>query len=73
MTRKNGIPTWINLYYVLVMKDRGIIRSLQEYREVYRAAALMIEDMDEKELETVGKIIMEPTEIVDRFRCFPRL
>ena len=73
MTRKNGIPTWINLYYVLVMKDRGIIRSLQEYREVYRAAALMIEDMDEKELETVGKIIMEPTEIVDKFRCFPRL
>lgn len=73
MTRKNEIPTWINLYYVLVMKDRGIIRSLQEYRSVYRAAALMIEDMDEKELETVGKIIMEPTETVDRFRCFPRL
>ncbi len=73
MTRKNGIPTWINLYYVLVMKDRGIIRSLQEYRAVYRAAVLLTEDMDENELETVGKIIMEPTETADRFRCFPRL
>ena len=73
MTRKNGIPTWINLYYVLVMKDRGIIRSLQEYTATYRAVTLMIEDMDEDGIETVGKIIMKPKEPMDRFRCFPRL
>lgn len=73
MTRKNGIPTWINLYYVLVMKERGIIRTLQEYRAVYRAALLLIEDMDENELEAVGEIVMSTKGYVDRFRCFPRI
>ncbi|WP_026496667.1 hypothetical protein [Butyrivibrio sp. WCD3002] len=68
MTRKNGIPTWINLYYVLVMKERGIVRSLQEYTATYKAVILMIEDMDEDEIEAVGKIIMKSKEPIDRFR-----
>ncbi|WP_029319639.1 hypothetical protein [Butyrivibrio sp. AE3004] len=47
MPRKNGVPTWINMYYVMLARRRGNIRTFQEHKILYKAAYLLLEDMED--------------------------